>query len=47
MQLEDSIFDLKGVGEKVGLKLEKLGIRTLKDMIEHYPKEYEDRRKII
>lgn len=46
MQLEDSIFDLKGVGEKVGLKLEKLGIRTLKDMIEHYPKEYEDRRKI-
>lgn len=46
MQLEDSIFDLKGVGEKIGLKLEKLGIRTIKDMIEHYPKEYEDRRKI-
>lgn len=42
----DSIYDLKGVGEKVGDKLAKLGICTLKDMIEHYPREYEDRRKI-
>lgn len=47
MELADSIYDLKGVGEKVGDKLAKLGIRTLKDMIEHYPREYEDRRKII
>lgn len=47
MELTDSIYDLKGVGEKVGDKLAKLGIRTLKDMIEHYPREYEDRRKII
>lgn len=46
MELTDSIYDLKGVGEKVGDKLAKLGIRTLKDMIEHYPREYEDRRKI-
>ena len=42
----DSIYDLKGVGEKVGDKLAKLGIHTLKDMIEHYPREYEDRRRI-
>ena len=42
----DSIYDLKGVGEKVGGKLSKLGIHTLKDMVEHYPREYEDRRKI-
>ena len=46
MELTDSIYDLKGVGEKVGDKLAKLGIHTLKDMIEHYPREYEDRRKI-
>lgn len=46
MELMDSIYDLKGVGEKVGDKLAKLGIHTLKDMIEHYPREYEDRRKI-
>lgn len=46
MELMDSIYNLKGVGEKVGDKLAKLGIHTLKDMIEHYPREYEDRRKI-
>lgn len=46
MELMDSIYDLKGVGEKVGDKLAKLGIHTLKDMIEHYPREYEDRRRI-
>lgn len=46
MQLRDSITALKGVGEQVGRKLNKLGIFTLQDMIEHYPREYEDRRKI-
>lgn len=46
MHLSDSIYDLKGVGAKVGVKLEKLGIHTLRDMVEHYPREYEDRRKI-
>ncbi len=46
MQLKDSISNLKGVGEQVGRKLNKLGIFTLQDMIEHYPREYEDRRKI-
>ncbi len=46
MSLEESIKELKGVGPQVAAKLHKLGIFTLKDMIEHYPKEYEDRRKI-
>lgn len=46
MQLRDSISALKGVGEQVGRKLNKLGIFTVQDMIEHYPREYEDRRKI-
>lgn len=46
MLLTDSIYELKGVGEQVGAKLGKIGIYTLKDMVEHYPREYEDRRKI-
>jgi ATP-dependent DNA helicase RecG len=44
--LNDSILTIKGVGAQVASKLNKLGIYTLKDMIEHYPREYEDRRKI-
>ena len=46
MLLTDSIGELKGVGEKVGLKLAKLGIHTVGQMVEHYPREYEDRRKL-
>lgn len=47
MQLTDSINELKGVGEKVAVKLGKLGIFTVQQMIEHYPREYEDRREIL
>ncbi|PHV71813.1 ATP-dependent DNA helicase RecG [Sporanaerobium hydrogeniformans] len=46
MSLSAAINELKGVGPQVASKLHKLGIFTLKDMIEHYPKEYEDRRQI-
>ena len=46
VQLSDPISELKGVGEKVGAKLAKLGIFTVGQMIEHYPREYEDRRKL-
>lgn len=46
MQLTDAIGELKGVGEKVGAKLAKLGIFTVGQMVEHYPREYEDRRKL-
>lgn len=47
MKLQDSIQLLKGIGEQTANKFYKLGIRTLQDLIEHYPKEYEDRRKIV
>ncbi|MDF2613589.1 MAG: ATP-dependent helicase RecG [Clostridia bacterium] len=47
MSLNQSIVTVKGVGTQVAAKLNKLGIFTLKDMIEHYPREYEDRRKIV
>ena len=33
---------LKGVGEKRAKQLEKLGIRTIKDLLEFYPRHYED-----
>ncbi|MDF2877597.1 MAG: recG [Clostridia bacterium] len=46
MGLNESILTIKGVGAQVASKLNKLGIYTLKDMIEHYPRDYEDRRKI-
>jgi len=47
MSLNQSIVTLKGVGTQIAAKLNKLDIYTLKDMIEHYPREYEDRRKIV
>lgn len=46
MFLMESIMDLKGVGEQTIKKFNKLGIHTIKDLVEHYPKEYEDRRKV-
>lgn len=47
MKLDDQIVTLKGIGEQTGKKLHKLGIETLEDLLEHYPREYEDRRKVI
>ncbi len=42
MPLNASIRTLKGVGEKRAALYEKLGIRTLADLIGHYPRGYED-----
>lgn len=36
---------LKGVGPKMAQKLASLGIRTLDDLLHHYPREWEDRRQ--
>lgn len=44
--LNDSIRYLKGVGEKKAAALEKLGIRTKRDMLSCFPRAYEDRRVI-
>lgn len=46
MGLEQSVRNLNGVGEKKAAILEKLGIRTLEQLVEWYPRDYEDRRKI-
>ena len=37
---------LKGVGEKRAKDLLRLGLVNTKDMLEYYPRSYEDRRKI-
>ncbi len=42
MPYNASVRTLKGVGEKRAALYEKLGIRTLLDLAEHYPRAYED-----
>ncbi len=40
--LDDSIQYLKGVGPAFAKKFEKLGIRTVRDLLLHYPRRYID-----
>lgn len=40
------VTTLKGVGTKVAEKLERLGLRTLQDVIFHLPLRYEDRTRL-
>ena len=42
MPLRASIRTLKGVGDKRAALYEKIGIRTLWDLLQHYPRTYED-----
>ncbi len=42
--LNDNIQYMKGIGEKKAKALEKLGIRTYRDMLSYFPRAYEDRR---
>ncbi len=44
--LTDNIRYLKGVGESRAKSMEKLGIHTLMDLLNHFPRAYEDRRTI-
>ncbi len=44
--LDQSIKRLKGVGEARATLLNKIGIYTIKDILEWYPREYEDFRNI-
>lgn len=46
MQLTDSVSKLKGIGEVTQSKLADMGITTVGDLLEHYPCEYRDMRKI-
>ena len=42
---ETPLTDLPGVGPARAKKLEKLGLRTLGDTLDHLPQRYEDRRE--
>lgn len=44
--LSDSIQFVKGIGPKKARLFEKLHIRTLRDALETYPRDYEDRTRI-
>ena len=46
MHIEDSITVLKGVGKQRAADLEKLDIRTVGDLLGHYPYRYEDRSQM-
>jgi ATP-dependent DNA helicase RecG len=47
VQLSDPITDLKGVGEELAKKLAVLGIHSVDDLIEDFPRRYEDYSNII
>ncbi|MCI9635128.1 MAG: ATP-dependent DNA helicase RecG [Hungatella sp.] len=40
MDKERSIRDLKGIGDKTGKLFEKLGVFTVGDLLEYYPRDY-------
>lgn len=47
MNLEDSVLDLPLIGPSYAKKLEKLGITTIKDILEHVPHRYLDFSKTL
>jgi ATP-dependent DNA helicase RecG len=44
---KSSILKLNGVGTSVAKKLEKLGIKTVEDLIHYYPRRYDDFSRIM
>lgn len=42
MNYNDSIVKIKGIGEKTQKLLNKIGIETVQDILEHYPRDYEE-----
>ncbi len=42
MQLSDPITNLRGVGDELASKLAILGIKSIDDLIEHFPTRYQD-----
>lgn len=46
MNLSDTVTVVKGVGMRMKEKLERLGIKTVEDLISYYPRRYEDWTRI-
>ena len=44
--LNTNVRYIKGIGETRAKALEKLGVRTLRDLIGFFPRRYEDRSVI-
>ena len=44
--LTDPVRYLKGVGPKKAALLKKLGIEEVRDLLQHYPRRYEDRKNL-
>ncbi|NLK28848.1 MAG: ATP-dependent DNA helicase RecG [Clostridiales bacterium] len=47
MKYSDRINVIKGIGEKTEKVFQKLGIETVQDLIEHYPRGYEEFQKPV
>ena len=45
LRLETPVTELSGIGAARAALLGKLGIGTVRDLLQHYPREYEDRRE--
>lgn len=46
MELKQPVTALKGIGPKKAALLAKMGISTLEDLMLHFPRDYQDRRRI-
>ena len=47
MNMESSIQELKGIGEKTVLVFQKAGIRTIDDLLNYYPRNYDTYDNIV
>lgn len=47
MTLLDSIITIKNIGEERAKKLQKLGIYTVNDLVEYFPRYYDDRSNVL
>lgn len=47
MELQDSIEVVKNIGQTRTKQLNKMGIETVEDLIEYFPRSYEDRSRLV
>ena len=47
MKLSDSVEVVKNIGKTRAEQLKKMGIETVEDLVEYYPRDYEDRSSYV